>query len=299
MHEELERLLRWLLLTAPLVALLSAGGGYLLSRRAVRPMSELARAIGELPAADRAARLPTSGAGDEVDQLAVRFNQLLDRLREAESRNRQFVRDAAHQIRTPLTIVLGETELSLAPDADPAEQGLTLRRVQVAAAQMKRRVDELFLLAESEADTGVVLREDVDLEGLAFEVTDLMRGRAARTGHRLELERVDAVTVVGSEPLLREALVELLENACRHSAPGSAIGVSAYLAGECRIEVRSAGEPLQLDGPSQAGGGVGLRILTWIARRHGGRVIITRSGAANLVGLAWQGAGAASDEAPA
>jgi signal transduction histidine kinase len=291
MYEELENLLRWLLLTAPLVAGLSAGGGYLLSRRAVRPMRDLARSIGELPAADRAARLPTTGTGDEVDHLAVQFNALLDRLREAESRNQQFVREAAHQIRTPLTIVLGETDLSLAPDADPADAGTTLRRVQVAATQMKRRVDELFLLAESESDTRVVLRDDVDLEGLAFEVTDLMRGRAAKTGHRLELERVDAVTVVGSEPLLREALVELLENACRHSTPGSGVAVSAYVAGECRIEVRSAGAAFGLEGVSKPTRGVGLRILGWIARRHGGRVTVTRSGDSNLVAVAWPSLG--------
>jgi len=289
MQEELDSILEWMLGTAPLVVLLSAAGGYLLSRRAVRPMEALAASIRALPAADRGARLPVRETPDEVDQLAVQFNSLLDRLRTAESENRRFVQEAAHQIRTPLTIVLGETDLTLAVDADPADHRAALGRVHRAASQMKRRVDELFLLAHTEAEASVALSPDVDLEGLAFDVTDLMRGRAASTAHRFELDRVDPRIVLGNEPLLREALIELLENACRHGKADSTIKVSAFAVdGIAHLEVENAGEPVPPPATGQgAGHGLGLRILDWIARQHGGRLVVERANGLNVVALRW------------
>jgi signal transduction histidine kinase len=289
MNEQLESLLRWMLATAPLIAVLSAAGGYLLSRRAVSPMLALAEAIDRLPAADRSARLPVGSKPDEVDHLADRFNRLLNRLRDAERQNQKFVAQAAHQIRTPLTIVLGEAELALADEVDAAEGRAAMRRVRSAAEQMKHRVDELFLLAESESDASVVLTDEIDLEGLAFEVTDLMRGRAATTGHQLELGRIDPVTVLGNEALLREALLELLENACRHSESGSRVVVTSVAAdGTSDLLVRSQGGPipshfLEHEGSS----GMGLRIVGWIARQHGGHLVVTAADGTNTIGIRW------------
>lgn len=256
---------------APLIVLLSLIAGYLMARRALRPVDRLGEAIHAMTPTDLSRRLTIAIPADEVDAVAIEFNALLQRLDEAQRRNRRFVREAAHQIRTPLTLVLGEAAHALdGGKRDPAELASALARVRLAAEQMRRRVDELFLLAEAEAGEQMRLEDDVELDGLALECTDLMRGRATALGRTLALGEVQPVTVRGNAPLLREALLELLENGCRHG--GAAVPVTT--------EVRSDGNAAVVEvttinpseaAPGEIGRGLGSSIVTWIAEGHGGR----------------------------
>jgi len=275
-EERLETLGWWMLASAPLVVLLSLGGGYALARLALRPIATLERAVAALDPADLARRLPVTERPDELDRLAFRFNELLGRLEQAQCRNRQFVQRAAHQLKTPLTVVLGEADLSLngADEADGRAQGM--RRVRTAARQMRRRVDELLLLAEAQAGEQVPLDDLVELDGLALECADLMRGRAAQLSRSLTLGRVESLTVRGSERLLREALVELIENACRHGTAGLPICVSVHAEGPVAwVDVASGGPPAPAvstdTAPGDDGTRLGLTIVRWIAGQHGGR----------------------------
>jgi signal transduction histidine kinase len=275
-EERLQELGWWLLASAPLVVLLSLGCGYALARQALRPISTLERAVAALDPGDLARRLPVADRPDELDRLALRFNELLARLEQAQLRNRQFVQRAAHQLKTPLTVVLGEADLSLSAGGGDGAQGTGMRRVRTAARQMRRRVDELLLLAEAQAGEQVPLEDEVELDGLAFECADLMRGRAAQLSRSLTLGRVQPLTVRGSERLLREALVELIENACRHGSAEPAIEVSVYAEGPAAwVEVASGGAPAPAaqasPEPADEGMHLGLTIVRWIAGQHGGR----------------------------
>jgi signal transduction histidine kinase len=276
-----------LAVAAPLIVLLSLAGGYVLARRALSPVDELSASIGAIAPSDLSGRLPVGEPGDEIAELAREFNSLLARLDEAQRRNRGFVREAAHQIRTPLTLVLGEAGHELgatAPNAD--RMRTTLVRIRTAAEQMQRRVDELFLLAEAQAGERVRLDDDVELDGLVLECTDLMRGRASDLGRSLAIGRAEHVVVRGNEALLREALVELLENGCRHGKPGSTVTVSVYAGpGIALLEVESEGEPFGLPSrdPARAPEGLGLPIVDWIAKSHDGELRLARRGDRNLL----------------
>jgi signal transduction histidine kinase len=162
----------------------------------------------------------------------------------------------------------------------------TLVRIRSAAEQMRRRVDELFLLAEAQAGERVRLDDDVELDGLVLECTDLMRGRASDLGRTLAIGRAEHVVVRGNEALLKEALVELLENGCRHGKDGSTVTVSSYAGTEIALlEVQSAGEPFGLpsrDG-AQTPSGLGLQIVEWIARSHDGELRLSREGERNVL----------------
>jgi signal transduction histidine kinase len=286
-----------LAIAAPLIVLLSLAGGYVLARRALAPVGELRASIAGIAPSDLSRRLPTGGAADEISALAAEFNSLLERLDEAQRRNRGFVREAAHQIRTPLTLVLGEAGHALgatAPDAD--RMRTTLVRIRSAAEQMRRRVDELFLLAEAQAGEQVRLDDDVELDGLVLECTDLMRRRASDLGRTLAIGKAEHVVVRGNEALLKEALVELLENGCRHGKAGGTVTVSDYAGTNMAIiEVESAGEPFGLPSrdPSEKPEGLGLPIVEWIARAHGGGLRLARNGEINVLTLELQ-RGAAS-----
>ncbi len=286
-------LARWLAVSIPVVLALSLAGGYVLSSRALRPIRELQRAVAGIApdALDR--RLPVSRTPDELDRLAAQFNDLLERLERAQQQSRRFLRQAAHQIRTPLTLVLGEAALSLDRARTVGEQRQTLERIQRAADQMRRHVDELFLLAEAEAGMRPAMDERVELDGLVLECADLMRGRATGLGQRLELLRVDAVCVRGNEVLLREALLELIENACRHGSREHPVGISAVREGDAaHVLVASHGPPIAAEAVRDAdveaspdGRGLGLSIVRWIAGEHGGTFVVERRDGRNVVGF--------------
>jgi signal transduction histidine kinase len=276
-----------LAIAAPLILLLSLAAGYVLARRALRPVDELATAIAGIAPTDLSRRLPVGGARDEVAALAAEFNALLQKLDDAQRRNRGFIREAAHQIRTPLTLVLGEAGHELAATSTtPDRMRATLGRIRTAAEQMRRRVDELFLLAEAQAGEKIRLEDDVELDGLVLDCTDLMRERASALGRSLAIGTAEPVVVRGSAPLLQEALVELIENACRHGNAEAPITVSCAAApGGASLEVTSGGEPFLMATRPDSGApdGLGLPIVEWIARAHGGALQVAREGSLNVV----------------
>ncbi len=288
-----------LAVAAPLIVLLSLAAGYALAGRALRPVAVLGLAIAGIAPTDLSRRLPVGPGRDEVAALASEFNDLLQRLDEAQRTNRGFVREAAHQIRTPLTLVLGEAGHELAAaGTTPERMRATLGRIRTAAEQMRRRVDELFLLAEVQAGEKARLEDDVELDGLVLECTDLMRERASALGRSLAIGSAEHVVVRGNASLLQEALVELIENACRHGGAETPVTVSSFARTEgAALEVTSGGDPfVTVPRPdSGAPAGLGLPIVDWIARAHGGALQVTRKGTLNVVTMALRGsAGAAA-----
>jgi len=290
LDEENEALAAWFAFSTPIAVVLSLVGGYILSRRALRPIASLADDVATITPDQLNRRLPVHPIADELDRLAEQFNALLERLQRAQAQNRRFLQQAAHQIKTPLTLVLGEAALGLERPRTPSEHQATLQRVRTAAEQMKRRVDELFLLAQAEAGERVDLSDSVELDGLALECADLMRGRAQALGRHLELLRVEPISVRGNETLLREAVLELIENACRYGSSNRSIAISAYSTGNgACVLVASAGEPVTPAGRArseEAGAhGLGLEIVRWIASAHAGSMTYQRKDGVNVYGL--------------
>jgi len=292
-----EALAGWLAVSLPIVMLFALVAGYLLARRSLGPIEEMGRAIGAIAPEALDRRLPVSNPPDELDALADQFNRLLERLADAQARNRVFLAQAAHQLKTPLTIVRGESALGLDHPRERGEYEESLRRIQRAAEQMTQRVEGLLLLAHAEAGERPPLTDDVELDGLALECADLMRGRARGLHRTLKLERVEPVQARGNEALLREALLELTENALRHGASDAPVGLSAYADdGRATIAVSSGGPPppaSALHEPASPprwptdSGGLGLSIVRWIATAHGGRFSYARRGDRNVFALDW------------
>lgn len=285
LQEEQEALRTWLLASLPLIGLGAAAAGYALARRGLGPVRAMARELDAIDVERLARRLPVRRPPDELDQLATHFNSLLDRLATAQQTSRRFLGQAAHQLRTPLTIVRGESGLSLERAREPEEYRNALRRIRLAAEQMSHRVEELFLLAEAEAGERPALEAEVELDGVAVDAVELMRGRATALSHTLEFGRMEEVIVRGDLRLLREATLELVENAVRHGAGDRPVTIAVFREGGLGVvEVRSSGSPIPANGKGE-GTGLGLTIVRWVADVHDGALVISRRDSVNAVRL--------------
>jgi two-component system heavy metal sensor histidine kinase CusS len=251
----------------------------------------LGDAAAGINATNLSTRLPVRKPADEVDRVAGQFNGVLDRLQAAQVQNQHFLRQVAHQIRTPLTLVLGESELALDRDRSAPDLREALQRIQRAGVQIRRRVSDLFLLAQAEAGESPALRERVELDQVVLEVVDLFRARAHALGQTLELGSIDEAVVRGDRHLLHEAAAELIENACRHGNRAVPVRIALVRSGSgARLEVENAGEPVQSDVPASDSSpenprGLGLFILSWIATVHNGAISIARVSDRNQVAL--------------
>jgi len=287
--EDEESLAWWLGLGAVALLLLGLGGGYILSRGALAPVDALGDAIAGISPQSLGARLPVTDPPDEVDRVRAQFNALLIRLEEAQSQHRRFLREAAHQIRTPLTLVMGEASLALSGGG--AHDAETLRRIQRAAEQMQRRVDDLFLLAEAQAGASPALNERVDLEELVLETADAMRARAHQLGRRLAFREITPAFTTEHPGLLREALLELLENAVRHGNADAPVEIGLEGGATPRVTVASHGPAFSIaalaEPPSaeMAHHGLGLTIVRWIVELHHGTLEMTSRDGINTVAI--------------
>jgi signal transduction histidine kinase len=273
-----------LALTIPLITGLVGYGTWHSASRTMRPVDEIRRELDEITATDLERRVPVPGRMDEVGLLAASVNATLDRLEQAVARQRAFVSDVSHELRSPLTALRMEVELAVAApeDSDVAE---TLLAVLINVDRLSAVVDDLLALARLEADRGFE-REAVDLTELAD--AEVLR-RPRRTQVTVLAE--GSVTVRGGRTELARLLTNLLDNADRHAAAEVTMILRAEPPGTAVVEVID-------DGPGVApadrervferftrlaegrhrdagGTGLGLAISRDIAQAHGGTLVLT------------------------
>jgi two-component system OmpR family sensor kinase len=261
------------------VALLLAGSvlAWRLAGGVLRPVREVTSTARSISATSLEQRIPEQG-GDEIAQLAATFNEMLDRLEHAFDAQRHFLDEAGHELRTPLTIVSGQLETL--PE-DPAARRRTVELVLDEVRRMSRIVNDLILLAQSN-EPDFLRVESVDVAAL----TNDLYAKAQALGDRNW--RIDARgrgIIVADGQRLTQAVVQLAQNAVEYTEEGAEIGLgSVVTSGAARFWVRDTGPGVPPEdrerifqrfergsGANRHGAGLGLAIVTAIARAHGGR----------------------------
>lgn len=196
---------------------LAAGLGHVVLGALLRPLRELREATAEISTESLSRRVEVSGADNDVAELAVRFNDMLDRLDEGVRQQRQFLDDAAHELRTPLTILRGNAEL-LTPD-DPDEVRATRQLMLDEVDRMRRLVDDLLMLARAQRPD-FIRAEPTDVTELALESMDRLTLLGDRTW-RLRAD-ADGELFLDRDRVI-QAVVQLAANAVKFSQEGTPV----------------------------------------------------------------------------
>ncbi len=221
-------------------------------RRALLPVRRMAVAAGEIHAEDLTQRLPALESRDELDELSGAFNKMMDRLQQAFERQRRFTGDASHQLRTPLTAILGQVEVALRRERSGTEYRQVLETVRQRAAHLSRTVESLLFLARANAEADVPAIDPCDLT--AWLPVHLKTWSAHSRAGDFAIKNTDSeLCPIATQPaLLGELLDILLDNACKYSELGTPITILAEKSGnEIRLEVEDRGyglEEQELDG---------------------------------------------------
>lgn len=298
--EEMQSLLSSLstvfLILAPCALVLAALGGIFLTDRALRPVRNIVYAADGITSADLSRRLPVTGA-DEFSQLATTMNGMLARIEKAFTelsgaleRERRFTADASHELRTPLTAITANASLALDGDTSPEEYREAMQAIHSAAAMMRRLVDDLLLLARSDSGQLAIDADEVDVEDLFTLATAMVGDSENRAPVQVDIAE-DARLLHGDVNHLQRALINMLENARRHTPSSGAIVMAARRDGEMLVlEVADNGEGIppealprlgerfaRVDAArsrAHGGTGLGLAICRGIAEAHCGQFSI-------------------------
>lgn len=279
----LHELLTQSVLALVLVVVLSVAVGWFIAARALRPPRTITTAARQISATTLNERLALGGPRDELTELADTFDGLLARLEAAFTAQRQFIANAAHELRTPLARQRVISQVALAdPDATSGSLRTAHERVLASGAQQQHLIDALLTLARGQA--GLDKHEPFDLAGLARKGLTDRQAEAQRRNLRLHATLGPALTV-GSPQLAEQLAANLIDNALRHNRPGGQVDVVTGTRDCCAIlAVANTGpavpaaaidrlfQPFQrltADRTSRGDGlGLGLSIVQAIASAH-------------------------------
>jgi heavy metal sensor kinase len=293
---------RTFFLAIPLALLLASAGGYLLARKSLAPviaMGEEAAQIGASNLAERI-RVPKS---QELGRLANIFNDLLARLDQSFAQQKRFMADASHELRTPVAVIRGESEVALSgPTRSVAEYRESLDIVHDEGQRLTRMVDDLFVLARADAGEYPLVLTDFYLDESLHECVRSVRSLAAEKELEIVYESpAKEIAFRGDEPLIRRMVLNLLHNAIKYTPGNGRVQIKVKdNSHNCEIAISDTGPGIPVAAQSQvfdrffradkarsrdeslngSGAGLGLSIAKWAAELHGGNITLDHSNGA-------------------
>lgn len=286
--EAVSRLGRVMWWTAPLALLVAAMGGWFLSRRALLPVTEMTSIAAGIGMDRLDERIPVPAGNDELSALAVTLNKMLDRLEAGVGDKRRLVADASHELQTPLAVMRTELDVSLASHNLNPESIAVLESAREETDRMTRIVRNLLTLARFDEGTLKLLPRPINLCALAIDSAASLSGLAQERDVEVTVSGDDIVVLADAE-YIRLVVVNLLENAIKHSDVGTSVTMTIETTGEeARLSVTDTGPGIPEEAQAhvfdrfyrvdrarsktRGGSGLGLAISREIVEAHQGRV---------------------------
>jgi signal transduction histidine kinase len=267
---------------APALVLVVGAGTWRVVGRTLRPVEAIRAQVADISATRLAQRVPEPGTGDEIQRLAQTMNAMLERLEDSTNRQRSFVSDAAHELRSPLAALQAELDVAARRPGE-ADWPALLGRLGAGTRRMERLVEDLLLLAVAE-EKGPPVRTEVDLDDIVIRQLEPLRATSRLT---IDLGNLGAVRIWGNSDQLERVVTNLLENAERYAAGTISIGL-AVVGGMAELVVADDGPGISPESRERiferfarvdeardrrsGGAGLGLAIARRIVEDHGGTI---------------------------
>jgi signal transduction histidine kinase len=278
------------------ILVVAAAIGWVVAGRVLAPLKRITGTAQRMSEEHLAERIPVTGPDDELRELGETLNSMLDRLADSFDTQRRFVANASHELRSPLTVIRSEAEVSLAnphPDIDE------LRAMAESVVQASRRTEALLasLLILARSQRGLLHSEPVDLAAVVGDAAEATKEAAGAEGVHLTGEHEPAF-VEGDAGLLERLAANLLENGVRYNRPGGFVRVRTRAeTGTVELRVENSGPPVdpgaaaRLAEPFERlgrdadgrGAGLGLSIVRAVSEAHGGTLAIAARDDGGLV----------------
>lgn len=289
--DELESLREILYFAAPIVLLLAGFGGWFLARQGLAPVTAMARSAREIGAGSLDRQLPVANPRDELGQLATTFNELLARLNAAFEEQRRFMADASHELRNPLSVMSTAAGVTLKKEHRAEEE--YREALQIVAEQTRRLsriVNDMFMLARADSGQYPLRKRALYLNDLLEEVARAGSVLASNKNASVEVTNLQEAVFHGDEDLLRQMLLNLVDNAVKFTPPDGHVKLRLERrAGDYLLSVADTGVGIPPEArphiferfyradrtrtrSEDGGAGLGLAIARWIARAHDGDI---------------------------
>jgi heavy metal sensor kinase len=276
-----------LMILTPTVLLLALLGGYWMSRQALNPVAAIEIEARHINDKNLNWRLPALDTRDELANLTQTLNQMLERIEAGYKSVREFTANAAHELRSPISLIRAETEVALAFPRTAHEYKDVCERVQAESVRMSTLIDNLLFLARTDAKADILQFEALEPNRLITDLGSKWTTLMQRQGISLEvLADTKAVWVHGDIPSLRRLLIILLDNACKYTPAGGRVILQTYLKNQnVFFSVKDNGVGIAPEslpsifqrfyrgtdpsGNHPQGAGLGLALAVALAERHG------------------------------
>ncbi len=272
------------LVSLPVFILLAALGGYWIVKRAFRPLERITRTAAAInEASDLSGRIALPPGRNEFSQLAQTFDQMFERLESSFESEKQFIADASHELRTPVSVIKGACEYAEKYDESPEDHQETIAMIHRQAEVMSNLIVQLLRMTRLEQGVEPIKMEPLDLGNLARQAC------AEYDGQRFSIRTEEAVTVQGDSALLTRLILNLVENAYKYGKENGHVWVSvSKTEKEALLIVQDDGIGIPADQQEKiwtrfyqvdasrhnSGAGLGLSMVRQIAQLHGGTVTL-------------------------
>jgi two-component system OmpR family sensor kinase len=281
------------LMVAPFVLAFGILGSYWLAIRAFRPIIRLTSIAHKIQSGNLHSRVPVPYTNDEVQRLALTFNEMLDHLEATFKQQRRFIADASHELRTPVAAIRSMTEIALDQQLTVNEYISVLHDVNTQAEHLGKLIADLQTLARADEGHIHFEREPLRLDLLANDVVTTLESLATEKGITLNIEANEPLLIMGDEARMMQVIMNLLDNALKYTGPGGSVTVRVESIQGQRVclTVQDTGIGIAQEHighiferfyradsartRSAGGTGLGLAIVKWIVTMHQGTIAVT------------------------
>jgi signal transduction histidine kinase len=273
-----------------LVALLSAGGGYLFARRAIAGVEEVTKTADEISKGAFSRRVEIKGRGEEIDTLAETFNRMVEKTETLIRGMKEMTDNIAHDLKSPITRIRGIAEAVLTDNNPPKDFDRVSGSIVEECDRLLVMINTMLDISEAEAGVAKLALEEVDMAQMAHEACDLFQPVAENNQVRIVQRHTQNATIFGDKMKIQRAVSNLLDNALKYTPQGGTVTVSVEgVDDQVVLSVKDTGPGISdHDLPqifdrffrgdrsrSRPGTGLGLNLTLAIARAHGGDVKVT------------------------